>query len=248
MSEPARGACWAVIPIKDFVNAKQRLSGVLSPSERRALSQAMAEDMLACLQGASGLGGVLLVSDDPGADLLAYRYGADIIREAGGSCGLNAAIEQAAQWLLAAGASQMLVLHGDLPLINLPDIDTLVASASETGRPFVHMVSDEQGTGTNALHCSLPAPISFSYGENSLAVHQQACQSKGMQPRLLALARLALDIDTPHDLQQLVGLISSECAGKTAAVLQDYGIDKRISTMALDTARDHNDQRRHGNE
>ena len=79
-----RTSLWALIPVKDFVNAKQRLSGVLSPSERRGLSQAMVEDMLVCLGHVPGIDGILLVSDDPGAGLLAYRYGARVLKDRSG--------------------------------------------------------------------------------------------------------------------------------------------------------------------
>ena len=37
----------ALVPLKDLVAAKSRLSGVLSPAERRSLAQAMVEDVLA---------------------------------------------------------------------------------------------------------------------------------------------------------------------------------------------------------
>ena len=36
---------WAVLPLKDFVSAKQRLSGVLSATARRRLFHAMVEDV-----------------------------------------------------------------------------------------------------------------------------------------------------------------------------------------------------------
>ena len=37
---------WALLPLKDFVNAKKRLSGVLSAAERRRLFHVMVEDVL----------------------------------------------------------------------------------------------------------------------------------------------------------------------------------------------------------
>ena len=40
----------ALVPLKDLVEAKSRLSGLLRPSERRALAQAMAEDVEAALE------------------------------------------------------------------------------------------------------------------------------------------------------------------------------------------------------
>ncbi|MFZ5913432.1 MAG: 2-phospho-L-lactate guanylyltransferase, partial [Pseudomonadota bacterium] len=38
-------AIWAIVPIKDLSRAKQRLSGLLSETERRALGLAMLEDV-----------------------------------------------------------------------------------------------------------------------------------------------------------------------------------------------------------
>ncbi|HCD27329.1 MAG TPA: 2-phospho-L-lactate guanylyltransferase, partial [Gammaproteobacteria bacterium] len=40
---------WAIVPIKTFERAKQRLADVLSPAERRALMLAMARDVLTSL-------------------------------------------------------------------------------------------------------------------------------------------------------------------------------------------------------
>ena len=42
---------WAVIPVKEFDGAKHRLSGLLSPSERRLLAETMLTDMLDAVAG-----------------------------------------------------------------------------------------------------------------------------------------------------------------------------------------------------
>ena len=46
---------WALLPLKRFSSAKQRLAGVLTPTERRALVLAMASDVLATLAAVSAL-------------------------------------------------------------------------------------------------------------------------------------------------------------------------------------------------
>ena len=66
---------WAVLPLKDFGEAKQRLAGRLTPAERRAFFQAMVEDVLTVLTRCSSLSGVAVLSDDPTARLLASHYG-----------------------------------------------------------------------------------------------------------------------------------------------------------------------------
>ena len=230
-----RNSVWTVIPVKDFVNAKQRLSGVLSPSERRALSQAMVEDMLECLGQVAAIDGVLLVSDDPGAELLAYRYGARVIKEKGHSRGLNAAVEQAAAYLPTLGASHMLVLHGDLPGITSRDVSTLIADLCSSGEPLVRLAPDARRQGSNGLLCSLPAPIAFRYGSQSFALHRAACEHSRTGFEVIELPSLQLDIDTPQDLQQLAQ--RCQCADlantKACGVLAEYGVANRLRQMRL---------------
>ena len=73
---------WAVVPVKEFEGAKQRLSSCLSPEERRALATIMLEDVLDALSAVKQLAGVLVVTVDPVARSLAGRYGARIVTEA----------------------------------------------------------------------------------------------------------------------------------------------------------------------
>jgi 2-phospho-L-lactate guanylyltransferase len=230
-----KSSLWAMIPVKDFVNAKQRLSGVLSPSERRALSQAMVEDMLECLGHVAGIDGVLLVSDDPGAELLAYRYGARVIKEKGHSRGLNAAVAQAASHLPSLGASHMLVLHGDLPCIDPAQVSTLISDLPAGPGSLVRLVPDGRRQGSNGLLCSLPTALKFCYGENSFALHVAACAERGIDCQVIDLPSLQLDIDTPGDLQQLLLPCDRNTAakGKTAAVLAEYGVASRLRQMCL---------------
>ena len=226
---------WAVIPVKDFVHAKQRLSGVLSPSERRALSQAMVEDLLTQLQSVALLEGILLVSDDPAAELLAFRYGAKVLLERGHSRGLNVAVTRAAAHLQDRGATHMLVLHGDLPCLAVADICTMGSQLSEPGRPALRLAPDRCGAGTNGLLCSLPAPIPFGYGRGSLHWHRQAGRQRGIPCRVLALPSFGLDIDTPRDLQFLLEILGAGSAAgmKTAAVLEEYQVAVRLRQMAI---------------
>ena len=226
---------WILIPVKELVNAKQRLSGILSPGERRALSQAMVEDMLQVLASVPGIEGVLLVSDDSTAELLAYRYGANLLAEKNPSRGLNAAVTQGAAYLAALDASHMLVLHGDLPLICADDIGTLISGLSPSASGAVRLVPDTSREGSNALLCSLPAPIDFCYGQRSFDRHRDACARQQLALQQFWFESLALDIDTPRDLQALLEKLGEREAagGKTAAILKKYGVAERLQQMQL---------------
>ena len=72
---------WAVVPVKEFEGAKQRLSSALSPEERRVLATTMLEDVLDAVSAVKALAGVLVVTVDPAATSLAVRYGARVVTE-----------------------------------------------------------------------------------------------------------------------------------------------------------------------
>ena len=64
---------WAVIPVKEFDDAKDRLSGLLSPQERRILAETMLTDMLDAVAGSRLLAGVMIVTLDRHATALGKR-------------------------------------------------------------------------------------------------------------------------------------------------------------------------------
>jgi 2-phospho-L-lactate guanylyltransferase len=187
---------WAVVPVKQLARAKQRLSGLLGPEQRRLLCDAMLDDVLAALAAARGLAGILVVSSDPAARMLAMRHGARLLDDTGQ--GLNAAIAHAAGALAAEGAAAMLVIHGDAPLATADEIEALIA-AHAAGHA-VALAADRRGDGTNALLCAPPDTMSFHYGPGSFAAHREAARAAGHEPAVLDLPGLALDIDTADDL------------------------------------------------
>ena len=62
---------WAVVPVKEFEGAKQRLSSSLEPDERRLLARTMLEDVLDAVSAVQQLAGLLVVTVDPLAASLA---------------------------------------------------------------------------------------------------------------------------------------------------------------------------------
>ena len=57
----------AVLPVKRFTAAKQRLAEGLEPWARQVLAEAMVRDVLTALGRVRGLGGVLVVTNEPRA-------------------------------------------------------------------------------------------------------------------------------------------------------------------------------------
>ena len=227
---------WAILPLKDFVSAKQRLSGLLSPSERRGLFQAMVEDVLATLCGHPQLDGVLLVSDDPAAKLLAQHYGAEFLPETELEAkGLNAVVTATVRRLAERGNDEVLVVHGDLPLLTREEISTLIATHRRAGRPAVTIATDRHRKGSNCVVATPASALEFCYGADSLAAHSAQSETLGAQLTVLELTGAGCDIDRPADL--LVCLQQSEGgAGHTREYLRQSGIDRRLALMTADEA------------
>lgn len=213
---------WAVLPAKDLVDAKSRLADALSPAERRLLFRTMYEDVLIALSGASALTGVAVVTRDPEASAVAQSYGARLIPERQNQ-GQTAAIEHAATTLKADGAKGMVTLPGDTPLVTAAEIETVLAA--HTGPTAMTIVPAHDRRGSNCIAVSPPGLIPFSFGNDSFQPHLASARKIGIEPRIIDLPGIGLDIDTPDDLWMLI-----ERGGETHthAYLESSGIAARL--------------------
>ncbi len=92
---------WALIPIKKLDNAKQRLSGLLRPNERKQLFRCMVLDVLKVLSEHPLISGIAIVSNDEEGAFLAKKFDALLINEAKtNQRGLNGAVEQGVSFLI----------------------------------------------------------------------------------------------------------------------------------------------------
>jgi 2-phospho-L-lactate guanylyltransferase len=202
---------WAVVVGRTGPNAKTRLGDALDVTERSALAVAMLTDVLRAVSRA-GLAGAIAVLDPP----LAPIHGATVVPDPGG--GLDAAVTSGVRAATAAGARTAVVLAGDLPLIEADDISRLVTAAE--GPRAVVVATDRHGTGTNALVLCPPDVIQPAFGPNSAARHLAAAAAvAGAGGFALSVKphRIALDIDTPDDLAELM---RRQPGGATGAALR----------------------------
>lgn len=184
---------FTIIPAKPLDQAKTRLAAVLSGSERAELSRHLLQRTLHL---ARQVGEVVVISRDAGVRKLAKQAGAWALVEAGQE--LNGALQQASDWVSARGGQAVLVLPGDLPLLQLSDLTEIVALGQQ--RPAVVIAPSQRLDGTNALLLSPPGLIHFVFGPGSLERHQQAALSAGVEPLLYHSPTVALDLDLPGDL------------------------------------------------
>ncbi len=214
---------WAVVPVKNFEGAKQRLASALSPGERRALYRAMLEDVLAALTAARGLAEVALLTLDPEAMRLARTHGARVIEEPENR-GHTAAIAHAADMLAAAGAAGMLAVPGDVPLATAGEIEAALAAHGEAPAMTIAPAHDE--LGSNCVICSPPRCVPLRFGDDSFRPHLATARRLGIEPSVVRLPGLALDIDTPADL---AALLARPAATRAHAYLHESGVAARLS-------------------
>jgi 2-phospho-L-lactate/phosphoenolpyruvate guanylyltransferase len=186
----------AAIPVKETTDAKQRLADVLPGVRRQQLALAMLEDVLTALVRVPELAGILVVTADRAAASLAARHGAHILAE-GASNGHTGAARAAAHRLAAEGCA-MLQIPGDVPLIEPEDVSRIIAAHGSAPAFTIVPARDEQGS--NAVLCSPADAVPLRFGEDSYFPHLAAAGAHGIEPAVVRLPHIALDIDTPEDL------------------------------------------------
>lgn len=194
---------WALVPVKAFAAAKQRLAGTLSAPARVALFRCMFEDVLGALAASTRLAGVAIVTRDPQAQDIARAHAALVIGETGTGGGHVGAVTEAVAVLAARAVAGVLVLPADVPGITAAEIDTILSRHGPA--PAVTLVPSRDHRGTNAIACSPPQLLRFRYGEDSFRRHLDEARAAGVQPCVLELDGVGLDIDTSADLAEFAG-------------------------------------------
>ena len=189
----------AILPIKRFGAAKSRLSGAVPAEARRALAAAMLSDVLVALGGSSALERVIVVSGEPIAVAAAESAGIQVINDPA-DAGHSEAAGLGIRTALAAGAECVAILPGDCPLLVPGELDA--ALAAQLG-DSVGVIPDRHGSGTNGLILSPPGAIIPAFGPGSRERHLGLARAAGMQARAVEIPSLALDLDTPDDLDEL---------------------------------------------
>lgn len=186
----------AVIPLKQLLYGKRRLSGVLPEAHRVQLISTMAEHVIRVLSGIREIAGVSVLTGNEGLTL----GNCEKIDDEGAS--LNDAVAYAGRFVESRGANSMLVVSADLPFLCHEDIRCMIAAGRDCGAV---LATDSRGTGTNAILISPPSLFQPSFGEHSLDAHLATAERMGVRTCVLNRDGLAHDIDEPTDLSHLIG-------------------------------------------
>jgi 2-phospho-L-lactate/phosphoenolpyruvate guanylyltransferase len=198
---------YAILPVKRFERAKQRLGGALSDGSRWALAEAMVTDVLVALRRAKQVDHVLMITCEPRAESLAIGWGADVVADPQERSHSNAAtigIREAVE----RGATRVLLVPGDCPWLDAREVDELLGA-----EPGVIVVPDRHGTGTNALVLDPPDAIAPGFGPGSCERHVDRAHEAGVHVAVIETPSLMLDVDTGEDLEALQEALAASTGG-----------------------------------
>ena len=194
---------FAVVPVKDLWGTKSRLKPILNPGARAGLTVYMMGRVIAALSEAR-VEHVCVVSPDRVVLSQARERGATPLLQQ--SRGLNPALEEGRRRAMEEGASSLLVLPADLPLIEADDIRAILEETDdETPAPPVVISPDGARSGTNALLLRPPDALPFAFGPGSFEAHLASARERGLEVRVSETSHLAFDLDTVDDLARFKG-------------------------------------------
>lgn len=207
---------WAVVPVKRLSQAKQRLSGVLSPEQRVRLAQAMLRDVLENLRATPSLAGIVVVSADPAVHATARSFGASPIFDASES-GVNDAVQQGLD-ALASSDHAALVVPADIPFATADDFESVLALLRYHQVVLSPALSDG---GTNALAMRSAGLMTPQFGEDSFVAHHTIAEQKQLSCGVFRSMRIGRDIDVADDFPPL-DFISSNFSSLTSSLLTAF--------------------------
>lgn len=217
-----------LIPVKGFVTAKQRLSPVLSSSERSALASAMLEDIFDVLRRWDRRPQIFVVTSDELATNMARGHGFETIEDR--EChGETEAISAATSVCIGLGATRTMVIPGDVPLVTAAELQTVLDDpATHRGSGSV-LVPAADGRGTNAV-LRRPADLfPLRFGNDSFQPHLRAAQAAGHPCSVLRLPGIGLDVDGPTDL---AALLREPARTRSQLLLLSWKLPERLAERA----------------
>jgi 2-phospho-L-lactate guanylyltransferase len=218
----------AIIPVKRFGDAKQRLLDTLDPRARAALVRAMFTDVIAAVTDASLVERVIVVTGEGRAERIALRHARRVatpieVFQEPADRGQPEAATLGIVRAMALGAGCAALLPCDCPLLDPAELDAAL-ERMHAGR--VAVVPDRHGSGTNALLLAPPDAIGPAFGPGSRARHADRAGRAGHEVAIEELDSLALDVDTPDDLDVMAEVLAKEPARAPATAAELERLDR----------------------
>jgi len=175
----------------------------------------MLKDVLSALRRTKRIHSVTVVSADKGARRICKRLGASFLWE-GRRRGLNRGVKLAVRHAQREGATSVLVIHSDLPLLKPLEVDEFLKRSVGCS---VALTPSKDRDGTKALLMSPPQVIRPVFGKDSFRKHLLLARQRKARSRVLLFNGIGFDVDTPRDL---VGLMRRPLRNETGRVLKAF--------------------------
>jgi 2-phospho-L-lactate guanylyltransferase len=188
---------------------------MLADADRAAVTYAMFADVLRALTATTGLDRVLVVTADDRLATHARTVGAGVVDEVTPR-GLNRAVALGTATAVRQGATTVLVVLSDVPLVRAADVDALLAHARQPG---VVLVPSKEGTGTNAIVRSPGSVVPPCFGGRSLERHVRAAERHHVACEIWRNGRIGFDVDVPVDLAAFASTESATATYREAVRL-----------------------------
>jgi 2-phospho-L-lactate guanylyltransferase len=161
----------------------------------------MMQDVLAALAQVPELAGTVVVTLDPDAAELARLRGEEIF-EAGARDGHTGAVMAAVRRFVREGRGGVLIVPGDIPFIAPDEVSRLIAAHGTS--PAFSIVPAHDRRGSNAILMTPPDAVPLAFGNDSFYPHLDAARARGIEPTIVPMPGIGLDIDNPEDLALLM--------------------------------------------
>ena len=238
----------AILPVKRFASAKQRLGASVTDELRARLAGAMVADVLQALAATPSIERTIVVTREDSVAAAAGELGA-LVREDTPEAGQSAAVSLGVRAAIEAGFERVLCVPGDCPALEAAELEALLEArkgnagsdlrvgsrpARRAGADEVVIVPDRHGTGTNGLLLTPPGAIAPSFGRDSCARHHTLARAAGVPCRVERPPSLLLDIDTGADLAVL-GERLAGVGGRATHTRAVLGQPERPSALSIPT-------------
>jgi len=189
----------AIIPVKKFIDSKNRLSSMFTVEEKKELVRCMLFDVCDVLIKSSYLNGVAIVTSEK--EISEYKnYDKIIHLKESYNSGVNNAVEIGNKYFIKEGFDATIVIPGDIPLI---DDQVLNKLFEQVNNNQVIITPSRREDGTNLLFRNPPDIIQTSYDDNSYSTHLKTIKDNNLQYLIYLEDVIRLDLDEPEDIDKI---------------------------------------------
>jgi 2-phospho-L-lactate guanylyltransferase len=115
----------------------------------------------------------------------------------------------------------MITVPGDIPRATAAEFSRILSAHRPA--PSFTIVPAHDDLGSNAVLCSPPDAVPLRFGEDSFFPHLDAARKCGIEPTIVRLPGIGMDIDNPADLEAFARM-KPVVQTRTLTFLQQIGV------------------------